>query len=497
MKISLFIKNTVIVVFTGLILRMVGMFFKVWLAEKIGSEGLGLYQLIFSVYTLAATFATAGISTAVPRLVSEEEQNGLSAVKKVMSRAVWLTLSAALLSTTIIYFGAEPIAIYLLKDTRAVMSLKILSFSLPFMGLSSLSRGYFLARRKQIQPSAVQMVEQAVRIAVTITAVGLTIEKGLAYTSAAVLLGDVVAETASFFLNWILYIIDRKNLPKEGQTPKKTVRRILHIAMPITGSSYISSALHTAESLLVPIKLSVFHGSKERALELFGAIKGMALPTIFFPAAFLSSMSTMLIPEVSSAKALGDFRKVRQTISQSVGTTLVLSCFIAIGFMLNADDISMIIYNDTDVGGIIKTLSPIIPFMYLESVTAGLLKGLDCQLDMLYYNTFDSILRITAVLTVLPFFGIKGYLGIMIVSNIFTCSLSAVCLFRSAQIKPDMVNWLLVPIGVSLLGGVLGKMVANPIENSLLHLILSLGIQGSVCFVYWILTCKHKKNVIN
>ena len=130
MKISLFIKNTVIVVFTGLILRMVGMFFKVWLAEKIGSEGLGLYQLIFSVYTLAATFATAGISTAVTRLVSEEEQNGISAVKKVMSRAVWLTLTAALLSTTIIYFGAEPIAIYLLKDIRAVMSLKILNLSL-------------------------------------------------------------------------------------------------------------------------------------------------------------------------------------------------------------------------------------------------------------------------------------------------------------------------------------------------------------------------------
>ncbi len=497
MKISLFIKNTVIVVFTGLILRVVGMFFKVWLAEKIGAEGIGLYQLIFSVYALAATFATAGISTAVTRLVSEEEQNGLSAVKRVMSRAVLLTLSAAFLSTAVIFFGAKPIAFYLLKDERAVIALKMLSLSLPFMGLSSLARGYFLARRKQLQPSIVQIIEQTVRIAVTFAAIGLTLDKGLAYSAAAVLFGDVIAETASFLFNWGLYLIDRKSLPKSKKSSENTVKRILHIALPVTGSSYMSSALHTAESLLVPIKLAVFHGSRERSLALFGAIRGMALPTIFFPAAFLSSLSTMLLPEVSSAKALGDRRKVRQTVSQSVGTTLILSSFIAVGFMLNAENISLAIYHDTDVGSIIRILSPIIPFMYLESVTAGLLKGLDCQLDMLYYNTFDSVLRITAVLTILPFCGIKGYLGIMIVSNIFTSSLSAFCLLRSAEIKPDLTNWLLIPTAVAFLGGILGKAVTESVGTPLLNLILSLGIQGAVCLTFWILTCKHKRNVIN
>ena len=52
------------------------MFFRVYMSGKIGAEGMGLYQLIFSIYVLASTFATSGISTAVTRLVAEEAPEG-------------------------------------------------------------------------------------------------------------------------------------------------------------------------------------------------------------------------------------------------------------------------------------------------------------------------------------------------------------------------------------------------------------------------------------
>ena len=71
MKKVLFIKNAAILTVTALILRMIGIFFRVWLADTIGAEGMGLYQVIFSVYVLASTFATSGISTAVTRTVTE------------------------------------------------------------------------------------------------------------------------------------------------------------------------------------------------------------------------------------------------------------------------------------------------------------------------------------------------------------------------------------------------------------------------------------------
>ena len=76
MKKTVFIKNAAILTISSLILRFAGILFRVWLAAKIGAEGIGLYQLVFSVYMLAATFATSGICTAVTRLVSEELATG-------------------------------------------------------------------------------------------------------------------------------------------------------------------------------------------------------------------------------------------------------------------------------------------------------------------------------------------------------------------------------------------------------------------------------------
>ena len=480
MKIRLFIKNTVILVATSLILRTVGVLFKVWLADHIGQEGVGLYQLIFSVYILAATFASSGVSTAVTRLVAENEDKGKQAVKKIMKTAVTITLTAAAVSTAAVYFGADIIGEFLLKDNRAVPSLKILSFSLPFMGLSSCMRGYFIARRKTLQPSLVQLLEQTVRIVTVVTLITVTANKGLTQAAAAVLLGDTVAETVSFLVNFALYKLDVKRL-EAGQTVDNVTRKILHVALPISGSGYLSSALHTAENLLIPRRLSMFYGNRTRGLELFGAVRGMALPILFFPASFLTSLATMLIPEVSSAAGQGNNLRIRLTVERAVAITLTLSTLVATVFMFNALNLGDVIYGDRDTGQIILILSPIVPFMYLESVTVGLLKGLDCQHSILKYNTADSILRIISVYITLPLFGIKAYLLTMIISNCFTSSMGLRCLKNRSGIRLDLKLWVFLPFLFGTVGGVGGYCLSFGLHNSFAGLLVSGSIQCAFC----------------
>ena len=99
MRKTVFIKNALILTASSLILRFVGIIFKVWLAQKIGSEGIGLYQLVFSVYVLASTFAISGISTAVTRLVAEELALGTKkSTLKILRRAIQLSLIIAFFS---------------------------------------------------------------------------------------------------------------------------------------------------------------------------------------------------------------------------------------------------------------------------------------------------------------------------------------------------------------------------------------------------------------
>ena len=98
MKRFTFIKNAFILTATSLLLRTVGMFFRVYMSGKIGAEGMGLYQLIFSIYVLASTFATAGISTAVTRLVAEESGRGAKTVRRILHRAIAVSAVVGIVS---------------------------------------------------------------------------------------------------------------------------------------------------------------------------------------------------------------------------------------------------------------------------------------------------------------------------------------------------------------------------------------------------------------
>ena len=73
----------------------------------------------------------------------------------------------------------------------------------------------------------------------------------------------------------------------------------------------------------------------------------------------------------------------------------------------------MLIYNDNSVGFLLKVLSPIVPFMYLDSISDGILKGLDQQKFSFKTAISDSVFRIILILLIVPKTGLKGFIGIM------------------------------------------------------------------------------------
>ncbi|MCQ2440792.1 MAG: oligosaccharide flippase family protein [Clostridia bacterium] len=447
---TIFIKNAAILTVSSLLLRFIGIIFKVWLASRIGSEGIGLYQLVFSVYMLAATFATSGICTAVTRLVADELALGSKrGVAKIFRRCVEITLLIAFLSTLILVFGAKVIAKYFLSDMRAVPAIKILSLSLPFMGLSSCFRGYFIARRKASPTALSQLFEQVVRIVIVLLLVGKYAHKGLAFTCGAVLLGDTVAELASAVYLALLYLFDKrklKNLSGRARPPFKIVKAVAHIAVPITLGRYLNTALRTAENILVPKCLSKNRTTGQNALSQFGMIKGMALPILFFPSTLLNSLSTLLIPEMSEAAARGRKGLVRDAVGGILRITALISFIFAAVFMTAGKEIGMLIYKSNDVGFLLCMLAPIVPLMYLDSVSDGILKGLDQQAFTFRTSVIDSAIRIVLVIIILPRFGLNGFIGIMYFSNLLTCGLNVGRLIKVSEAEFDAVKTVFIPL---------------------------------------------------
>ena len=449
MKKTVFIKNAAILTVSSLILRFAGIVFKVWLAAKIGAEGIGVYQLVFSVYMFAATFATSGICTAVTRLVSEELVVGdKTGIKRILTRCIELSCLIATVSIAVLFFGADFISAQLLHEPRAALSLKILAFSLPFMGICSCFKGYFIARRKAAPSSVSQLLEQAVRIVVIMYLVAKYNSFGLEYACAAVLFGDTVAEAVSCLYVYARYKADFKKLEISSPVSRNQYRllpAISHIALPITSGRYLNSLLRMIENVLVPICLtnSILGGN---GISLFGMIKGMALPVLFFPSTLLGALSTLLLPEISEAAVRKRYGVVRSMVSRIIKITSLVSIIFSVLFLIGGKALGSLIYGSEDVGFLLCALSPIVPFMYLDAISDGILKGLDQQKFTFHTSVSDSAIRIVLILLCLKRFGIYGFIGIMYFSNFLTCILNTRRLARVSNIKFDFINTFFLPV---------------------------------------------------
>ncbi len=477
-----YLKNAVILTGSGLILRFVGMCFRVYIAGKLGGEGMGLYQLIFSLYNLSIAAATAGVSVASTRMVAEELSRSdpgavQGVLKKVLAAAFWLGFGAGAAQ----FLLADPAARFWLGDVRAASSLRVLAPSLPFMAMAAALRGYFLGRRQTIPNAKSQLMEQAVRILLVLAMIRPALALGSGPACAAVMLADTVSEVFSCLCMFRYYHKDRKNLSGTPvRIPKDASARLQAILWPVEGSRCLASALQAAENMLVPACLAVFLGNRQEALGQYGALKGMAMPVLFFPFSFLTALSTLLMPEITAAHLQNRRSTLQRLIKRMMFLTMTVAVLMAGLCTLYAPELGTLLYQDDRVGSYIRMLGPLMPWMYLESMVDGVLKGMGQQMATFRYSVWDSILRIGGVIFLLPRLGMNGFMLVMLVSNLFTCTLNTRRMLKTVQMRMKWGNWVLCPALVLGIAGLLarGVLAAVPIAKGLLQLLIGAAITG-------------------
>lgn len=447
---GLFAKNAAILTATSLLLRAAGMIFRIYVSGLVGAEGMGLYQLIMSVYVLGSGFASSGIVVAVTRMTAEEMARGsVRSVRLVLKRCLMVSVSMGLLSAVIIAALSEPIGNGWISDPRSVRSVRVMAMALPFMSISCCLRGYFTARRKVSVPSAAQMTEQVVRIVLALVLLNRLSPLSAESACLAIMAADVISEAAGCLYITTGYLLERKKLTcqlREIVAPDHSMwREIWNIAAPITASHYLTTLLRTIESILVPDCLTRYELSRERALELFGIVKGMALPLILFPSTLLTAFSSLLVPEISEAAALGRHSRLESAITRSLHITMTFAFIISGIFILYPEELSLLIYNEPELADILRWLAPLMPLMYVESVVVGILRGLGEQNSSLRYGIIDSVVRILLIIATVPSHGLNGFMLVMMVSNLLTPLLHINRLRLVSHIRFDLMKCVIKP----------------------------------------------------
>ena len=431
-----YLQNAALLTACGLVLRVLGMGFRVVLSSYLGGEGMGLYQLILAVYMVFVSLATAGINVASARLEAQSlaRGRGMAATLRGLCGTALLFGCCAMLLQVLL---AEPAARYLLHDTRAILALQILAPSLPFMAAAGAVRGCFLAARR-VHPNVIaQLIEQIIRMAIAIAALRVLAQWGAGYGCAAVVLGSTVSEGISCALMFA-FAAKTPEFARRADEPLQpyTQKELYAIVLPVEGSRLLASGLQAVESSLIPYTLALYTGSRADAMAQYGSLKGMALPLLFFPFSVLSALSGLLMPEITRAHTKGDTDATRRLVFTMLKVTGAFSLAAGTGFVLFGAPLASFIYRDAEVGEYVRILGFVAPFMYLESMVDGVLKGLGEQLATFYYSLADSIFRIAAIWLLLPRCGMAAFLGIMITSNLFTFTLNLTRMLHCIQKPP-------------------------------------------------------------
>ncbi len=481
--------NALILTATSLLLRTIGLSFRVYLSNKIGPEGMGLYQLIFSVYMLAATFATSGISTAVTRLAAEENHRGPQNVHYIMKRAFTFSIFLSLTAALILFVFADAIGHLWLHDGRTVGALKILSFSLPFVSLSSCLRGYFFALRKAGIPASAQVLEQLVKIFLIINIWNYLQPQELETACMAIVAGNVIGEALSCIYVLIFYgLQSRKNRPRTVvQVSKGLLRRLLHIALPVAASSYLRSSLKTLENVMIPLALEKSGTSNQNSLKEYGMLKGMVMPILTFPSAFLTAFSTLLVPEISEANALQHQKQVNYTISRVFQLTALFSILVTGIFMMFSEALGLVIYKNQEIGKTLRLLAPLVPLLYFDRVVDGILKGLNQQVSSLKYNIIDSLTRIGMIYYLIPIKGFEGFVLVVFISNILNSFLSIGRLLRVTNLKLRAFRWFVLPIFCVTAAGIATAMLLQTLHLPELSAGMTLSLEIAVVSLLYLL----------
>ena len=488
--------NSVLLSAVSVAVRFVSVSFNAHVAVKVGAECMGLFTLVASVFSLCVIIASAGVNLAVVRTVSEVyarcEKDGVDpapSLKKTVGSATVYSLLFGILTGGAVFLLARPIGIYLLGDERSILSLKAFAASLPAISLSSALAGYFTGVGKVYKNAVCTFTEEAGKILAVSAGLVLIAPRGIEYACLAVVGGGAVAQALSLSVSFLIYVKDKNRNGKRVPSGSATCRgadfkRIAALALPVAAGNAARYGLVTAEHLAIPRGLALYGMDASSALSVYGVFQGMVMPVVLFPSAVLYSFSGLLIPELSSCRAVGNTERIKNIEEKVFRSSLLFSICVAGVLLSFSDGIGMGLYRSAEASRQLRLLALLVPVMYIDSAVDGMLKGLGEEVYCMKINVADSLLCLALVFVLVPRYGIDGFIALTIISEVMNASLSMIKLFEVAPIKANLFKWVACPVLSAALSSTIIKAVFCRTDVVLsVRIAFSVVLYGAFCFV--------------
>ena len=385
-----FIKNVTILLITHIVIKIIGIVYKVYLTNKegFGDEGNAIYSSAFQIYALLLTICSMGIPNAISKLVSERLAIGDSkGAHKVFKIALITFGTVGFGCSMFLFFFANTISCNWLQIPEAELSLLALSPSIFFVSITAVVKGYFNGRENLNVGASSQTIEQIFKVIATIVLVEV-IASSTGLDTRVMAAGAAIATTMSEIVCFMYLYKYYKNVRKEIGNEirrsvnykyrgiRKTIKDILCVSIPMSIAPILGGINKNIDSMTIVRGLKNFLSETEAKTQ-YGILTGKVDTLVAFPLSFNSAFTSILIPAVSAAKSSGNFEAAKRKIKFSMLIGILIGLPSTVGMIIFAKPILELLFPNQPDGEFLLQISSIsIVFIMLQQTVNAVLQGL-------------------------------------------------------------------------------------------------------------------------
>ena len=477
-KAANFVIQGSILALAGILVRIIGMLYRMPLNDIIGKQGNGYYTSAFNVYNILLILSSYSMPVAVSKMISARIARGeYRNCSRILKAALIYATVIGGVAAVVLWFGADLFA-ELIKTPFSRYALKTLAPTIWIMAYLGVLRGYFQGTGTMVPTAVSQILEQIINAIVSVVAAGILFDVGVSinaaqgardYSYALGAAGGTIGTGAGALTALIYFIIltlskggdmrarARKDVSGRTESYRRLVRILTITVLPIVISSGIYNCSNVLDNYLFGQGMDKLGYMEDSITTYWGAL-GQYQLLFNIPVAVSNALSSSLIPSLTRAVASRNRKEKLERIATAIRFSLLIAIPAAVGITVLAKPVCNLLFISEDNSLLIR-LSMIgslaVVFYSLSTVTNAILQGLN-RLDVPIRHAVAALAVHVAVLEVCLMVLKMGIYSVVIANIVFAlvmCLLNGRAIARFVRYKQEYKKTVFLPALCSVFMG--------------------------------------------
>lgn len=461
----------------SIIEKAISFIYRVVLSRSIGAEGLGIYQICLSVFSVFLTVSATGIPVTVSRLIAKNSATGKPYAKHaVVTSGILCSLIFTVPAVLFLLFGKGLYA-FLFPDKSYVNIFLILLPGLVLTSIYAVIRGSFWGNKQFLPYSIIELAEDAVMVVCGCILIAFThtAEGGAKACVIAVLISYVF----SFIVSLFWYFFTGGKLVK----PKGQFKQLLSAALPVTAMRTSTSVLNSCVAMFLPALLSFACGySDSESLAIYGAVLGMSVPVLFIPSPLISSIAVVVAPQMSENYYSKREDLLKRDIEKTLKSSVLIATILIPVLFTQGKDIGLFLYDNALSGEIISRFSFMTLPMCLSMITTTVLNSMHYEIKTLIYYFIGAGAMLICLFGLTHFWGIYAYMVGVTLNFIITALLNLRLLKKNCP-RINYGKYAMRCVIICVFACIFGNLLSNLLKD-VLPLIVKIIICGTASCIF-------------